>query len=119
LRGSLKRFGFGRRKQDMDKTERQAREKEMLNHVESWKASTLTQKQYCQQNGISLPTFYYWIKRIRYKESHQPGGFIPLLVNGGKRVTHEDCEIHYPNGVTIRVPSTADLQLVSRLVRLV
>jgi len=103
----------------MDKTERQAREKEMITHFEAWKASALSQKQYCLQNGISLPTFYYWIKKIRYKESHQPGGFIPLRVNGKKKIAQGDCEIHYPNGVTIRVPSTADLQLVSRLVRLV
>jgi len=103
----------------MDKTERQVREKEMVSHVEAWKAGNLTQKKYCQQNGISLPTFYYWIKKIRHKESHQPGGFIPLRLNGSKRITHEDYEIHYPNGVSIRIPSTADLHLVSRLVRIV
>jgi len=103
----------------MGKTERQDRKKGMVSHVEAWKAGNLTQKKYCQQNGISLSTFYYLIKKIRHKESHQPGGFIPLRVNGGIRITHGDYEIHYPNGVSIRVPTTTDLQLVSRLVRLV
>ncbi len=38
--------------------------------VELWKESGLSQKEYAQQEGISLHTFKYWVKK--YNADHKP-----------------------------------------------
>ncbi|MGQ9427625.1 IS66 family insertion sequence element accessory protein TnpA, partial [Gilvimarinus sp. DZF01] len=33
-------------------------------HVDAWQRSDLTQKAYCESQGISVATFGYWRKRL-------------------------------------------------------
>jgi hypothetical protein len=42
----------------------QIREKYWQGHISSWKKSSVGIREYCQKNGISKDTFYYWRKRI-------------------------------------------------------
>jgi hypothetical protein len=49
----------------------------MLSRVESWKQSGLSQQAYCDQAGIKLGTFSYWIRKSKNEEA-QNGGFIAL-----------------------------------------
>lgn len=37
-------------------------------HIEAWQQGNLTQAQYCEQNGLKLPTFSYWRGRLKSGE---------------------------------------------------
>ena len=39
------------------------------NVIKQWKASGLTQKQFCDAQNIKLATLHYWIKKFRTAES--------------------------------------------------
>lgn len=86
----------------------------MLSQVESWKQSGLTQQTYCNQAGIKLATFSYWIQKSK-KQEVQIGGFIALK----KPVfaLENKYEIVYPNGVVLRL-DTDNLSELSALVNL-
>ena len=38
-------------------------------HIERWRNSGMTQKDYCRQNGLKWSTFHYWKQRLREKSS--------------------------------------------------
>jgi len=38
----------------------------MFSQVEAWKQSGLTQRSYCDQVGIKVPTFNYWVQKSGY-----------------------------------------------------
>ncbi|NDP21183.1 MAG: IS66 family insertion sequence element accessory protein TnpB [Paludibacter sp.] len=86
----------------------------MLFQVESWKQSGLSQQTFCDQAGIKLGTFSYWIRKSKNEEV-QIGGFIPLK----KPVfaLENKYEIVYPNGVILRL-DTDNLSELSALVNL-
>ncbi len=80
--------------------------------VQKWRESTLTKKEFCQQQGIKESTFGYWITRNNEKRKR---GFLPLseLPSGPA----SPIEIIYPNGVRIKV-SSRDLKSISQLISL-
>ena len=86
-----------------------------------FRASSLTVRQFCRQEGVSDPSFYRWRKLL---EEGQPGAkrvrrssvppktavsqpFVPVSVPASISVaTSIVAEIEFPNGVRIRVPAT-------------
>lgn len=80
--------------------------------VQNWRQSTLTKKEFCQQQGIKESTFGYWITRSNEKKKR---GFLPFseLPSGGTA----PIEIIYPNGVRIKV-AARDLKTISQLISL-
>ena len=79
-----------------------------LSHLpELWRKSGLTQREFCEQEGISLPTFSYWrAKELRGELEPQPStaevGFTQLVVQD---TPSDQCiEIQYPSGTVIRIP---------------
>ena len=87
----------------------------MFTLVRQWRESGLTRNEFCQQHGVSLSKFGYWI--ARFKEAHPggDGGFIPMGWPGS--TTHGVLSVVYPNGVRLEV-SSADLGLLSSLIAL-
>lgn len=87
--------------------------KQMLNLVSEWRESGLSQQQFCKLRGLTLGKFSYWVAQSKPKPD---AGFIALkpdkLTRSGK------VEIHYPNGVVIKV-DTIDLTVISGLIGLV
>lgn len=84
----------------------------MFELVEQWKASTLTQKAFCEPYNLKVATFAYWVARHRECHQESPGGFLEL--------THArtgPAEITYPNGVRISV-SASDMAGIARLIHL-
>ncbi len=79
--------------------------------VQKWRESTLTKKEFCQQQGIKESTFGYWIARSNEKRKR---GFLPLSAPcaGAAPV-----EIIYPNGIRVKV-TAADLKMISQLISL-
>lgn len=80
--------------------------------IRKWRESGLKKKEYCEQHGISVSTFGYWITRINQNKDK---GFIPLVPtqSGGASCI----EVIYPNGVRLKV-SNSDLRIISRLISL-
>ena len=103
----------------MDQSDRQTKEQQMQKHIETWQTSNLTQKDYCIQNDIPFNTFYYWLKRLRDKEQTLSKGFVSLRIKDYRATAGGSINIHYPNGVQLSVPSTMDIRLMSKLIRLI
>ncbi|MEI7501538.1 MAG: hypothetical protein WCK84_13960 [Bacteroidota bacterium] len=102
----------------MKKQDRNLRQEEMTHHIQCWKESGQSQKQFCLTNNLRFHTFYYWLKKDRKQINPLTGGFIPIRVQGLATNTDSNIEIQYPNGVRILVPSM-DIQFIGHLVRLV
>ena len=61
---------------------------QMYAHIEQWKLSGLSQKDYCEQRAVKYHVFHYWYKL--YRDQHQaaqepqpksPATFIPLTLS--------------------------------------
>lgn len=49
-----------------------------MHHVEAWRISGQTRRQYCQSHGINEGTFKHWPSQI--KASHRPTAGLPSLL---------------------------------------
>lgn len=87
----------------------------MFTLVRQWRESGLTRNEFCQQHGVTLSKFGYWIARFKEDQSDGGGCFIPMGCSGPSG--HAVLSVIYPNGVRLEVPS-ADLGLLSRLIAL-
>jgi hypothetical protein len=87
----------------------------MFTLVRQWHESGLTRKEFCQQHGVSLSKFGYWIARFKEAQPGGDGSFIPMGSPGS--TTHGVLSVIYPNGVRLEVPA-ADLNLLSALIAL-
>ena len=87
----------------------------MFTLVCQWRESGLTRNEFCQQHGVSLSKFGYWISRFKEAQPGGDGSFIPM--GSPKTAGHPVLSIIYPNGVRLEVPS-ADLGLLSMLIAL-
>ena len=89
----------------------------MYSHVESWKQSGLTQGVYCEDQGLKLPTFSYWIQKY-HKQLPQEDTSNFITINKEHNTDSKQYEIVYPNGVTLRI-NTSSLAELSTLLKLV
>ncbi len=66
--------------------------------VASFQASGLTQREFCEQQQIKLPTFSYWYRKVGQIPLSNTSDFtevtIPIQTGG--------LEVVFPNGVIIR-----------------
>ncbi len=84
-----------------------------LSHLpEQWRTSGLTQRAFCEREGVKLATFAYW----RREELHDgaptsstagadpaPAAFTELRLPSGPGAARRP-EVHYPDGTVVRVP---------------
>jgi primosomal replication protein N len=84
---------------------------QMIRLVSEWRESGLSQLEFCKLNSISLGKFSYWVAQTKPTEA---SGFISVKPGNASLC---DLEIHYPNGVMIKV-SNPDLSVISGLIRL-
>lgn len=80
--------------------------------IRKWRESGLKKKEYCEERGITISTFSYWITRINQKNGK---GFIPLNLPANSE--RSGIEIIYPSGVRVKV-SNSDLRIISQLISL-
>jgi hypothetical protein len=59
-------------------------EKDMFAHIEHWKQSGISQKQYCQDHAITYHSFHYWFKRFKRNNDQKPAAFTELQVQTGQ-----------------------------------
>ncbi|MCK0124740.1 IS66 family insertion sequence element accessory protein TnpB [Gelidibacter sp. F2691] len=85
----------------------------MLSQVDTWRGSGLTQQSYCNQVGIKLATFNYWVQKSKNQENLS--GFIEI--KKPTAILENKYEVLYPNGVVVRL-ETNNLKELSALVNL-
>jgi hypothetical protein len=69
---------------------------QMFDKVVQWQQSGLTQKAYCEQQGLAYHVFHYYYKRFGDKENTGSHKFIKLQVMPGNVSTN--MELVYPDG---------------------
>jgi hypothetical protein len=69
--------------------------------ITSWQQSGLSQKAFCEQNGIRYHVFHYWYKCFRDLQSPaKDEGFIPLSIQPSRAINGScvHVELLLPNG---------------------
>lgn len=82
----------------------------MLNMVEQWQGSGMSQAAYAKSQGITLVKFRYWIQKHRH--SQDSVDFIQL---GGFPSTC-GVSIHYPNGIELSLPAQVPIAAIKSLI---
>jgi hypothetical protein len=85
-------------------------QEEMFGHIEAWKNSGQSQKNYCEQVGLAYSTFQYWAKKYREESSETEitdmPGFIPVEVRPDPEMdpTEFTNQLHFlfPNGIQVK-----------------
>jgi hypothetical protein len=93
--------------------------------VKKYLASGLTQKAFCQREGLVYTTFQFWLRKYHTAQHHSSKTspsrtrFIPLRVPSAPVVAHHTsfCTLEYPNGIFIHFSGTVDARLLSDLVQ--
>ena len=95
----------------MENPTRAAHRQKMLNLIEEWDQSGISQQEFCNQRGIRYSCFQYWRKCY-------PGSGDDFIALNGFSGGINQIEITYPNGVTLRMPSQTSTSQLLRLINL-
>ena len=73
----------------------------MFAHIERWRSSSLTQKEYCRKARINHSDFYYWLTRFKEQINcePQPACFIPVSVQVPEETMLDRIIVTSPNGM--------------------
>lgn len=74
---------------------------QMFNMITSWQQSGLSQKVYCEQNGIRCHVFHYWYKCFRQSQSSSKDeGFIQIKMQPSNTINtgSAHAELLLPDG---------------------
>ena len=93
---------------------------------DGWKCSGLSVRQYCKGTDITAKRFYYWRSKLKAVSLQSAcGSFIPVKMQDPASVCQAglapgmaSCEVVYPNGVTVRIPSGMTLGQLRQMVTL-
>lgn len=82
--------------------------------IQECNASGLTNREFCQQRGISEKSYYYWLRKIRNQISEST---TPQLVQVDS-VRAENSELHIQyRSAEMRLPGNIDINAVAALLR--
>jgi hypothetical protein len=94
----------------------QARQEEMFAHVENFRESKLTQKEYCQRYGLGKDEIYYWIKKYERLQNPATNKFIAVEICKPTLLSENKLTIHYPSGVQISLSTGTDISFIRSLI---
>ena len=96
--------------------------------IEKWRASGLSQYQFCKQENLSKSTFGYWVKKYKQEKSISGSSpkkpdktFLPVEFSASKDSsdnTPEHITITYPNGIQVSCPLILDSNGSTNLAKL-
>lgn len=98
--------------------EKTSHREKMFALVEQWEQSKQTKILFCEQQGIVKSSFYYWLKKY-HREQSVSSGFVPVLVRRSFSELNQAIEVHYPSGVSVRVPAGSSVTLLKTLIDLI
>jgi hypothetical protein len=93
----------------------------MFAGIGCWRQSGLTQKTWCEQQGVSYATFHYWYKRYRKEEQGRTGvqgdegGFVQLTVDSSQAIAAW-CELCLPDGRKLVFHQAVSAEFVRSLI---
>ena len=82
--------------------------------IQESKTSGLTNKEFCEQRGISEKSFYYWQRKLR---SHIIESSEPQLVPLDQPVISGDTLVIRFRGAELKLPANVDIDAVATLLR--
>ena len=87
---------------------------EMFSLSRQWEESGETRESFCKRHKINIGKFSYWRSQYLAEKEPQEDRFIAISpeVNSG-------VEIHYPNGVVLKIPERTPLAELKALICLV
>ena len=90
------------------------------NRITAWSESGLSQKEFCNQNGISASAFHYWRKRLR-KEAAGSQPFVEVKTPSPGKDSHKESPHHaltlrLSGGIEIMVNAESDLSFLLRVI---
>lgn len=94
-------------------------QQKMFSMVEAWETSGMKREDFCKAYDLTTHTLAYWrgkylkAQRSSSKNRNEGGEFIAI-----KPELQNDIEIHYPNGVFIKVPCQAAAVQLKHLINL-
>jgi transposase-like protein len=90
-----------------------ARRRVWSEHLRRFSQSGLTVAAFCQREGVSVPSFYQWRRKLgeergsrtrrAQKKAHQSPAFVPVEITHSVR--RRRIEIRLPNGVQVWLPA--------------
>jgi hypothetical protein len=90
-----------------------------LSLIEAWKASDLTQKEFCSQHTIAYSGFHYWFKKFREDKSlSSPGSaFIPVKITspGSTHIPQATIELVMPDGRRVNFHQGVEVEFLRAL----
>jgi len=98
----------------MTTTESTERTQYWQDHITQWQVSGLTQKAYCQEQGLRYATFGYWVRKLRAATEEVgtlSSGFVPVTA----ATSPSGLTLALPNGLEIRGIEADNLCLVQPL----
>lgn len=94
----------------------QARQEEMFAHVENFRKSKLTQKEYCQRHGLGKDEIYYWMKKYERLQNPENNKFIAVEICKPALVSENKLTIHYPSGVQVSLSTGTSVNFIRSLI---
>ena len=88
----------------------------MFRHIEAWKQSGLSQKEYCQRHMVAYHLFPYWTKRyrMRQEESVEKKGFVSVEVSDAVAPVPV-MELSGPGGLRLKFYKQPDASFIKDL----
>lgn len=83
--------------------------------IQDCQKSGLSNKAYCEQQGISEKTYYYWLRKLRTAAAEQAGAQIVEL-GPAEKSTMEELYIRY-RGAELKLPAETDIEAVATVLR--
>lgn len=97
---------------------RESRVRYWTQHIEGWKSSGLSQRRYCEREGIAVSTLQWWCRRLRENGQAETPRFVPVAVRAIPDVHDEPIEVVLLSGRRLRLAAPRDETELARLVRL-
>ena len=85
-------------------------------HIEKWRASGLSIKAFCEQEGLVYHQFSYWRQKFSPAADSTTGSKLVPVSLATPPMPSSNLEILLPNGVIIRGIDVTNVSLVSHLV---
>lgn len=83
--------------------------------IEAFEASGQTQRAFCHEQGIAIPTLSSWLRKRRFGGS-TPAGFRPVRLIGGDSGTG-GAVIRLADGTEIKLPTGSTIEEIVYLVK--
>lgn len=107
-------------------TNRNPLKEQWQRRLKSWHDSGLSQKQWCEQNNVRQPQFWYWKKKLEeipvaQKKDMAASGFVPVALAPEpevKKAGPTPLSISLPGGVSVSGIDHSNLALARQLIGL-